>query len=359
MRILKRLDTYVFRDLFLPLLAGTLVMALLFEANEFIALYKYQISQMPPLAIVQLAVVKLPGWLTLSLPGGLAFAVALVVSRLVRDSELTAMRAAGIPIRRVLVAVLVVGVLFSGASMLLIERVVPAASKKFMKLSQEFALVAANPRFESNVMIKLPPYTARFGSVARTSDRALDLKDILLVEEPAPRRLWITMADSGTYRDGVWTLRGARFFAVEDTALVSFKTLSDFKVNQKIEVPDLFSASLPTDETIEQLWKQIQEDKRLGRSTRKYEVQFYAKFANAASCFFIALVSAVASVRVARFGAFAGVFVSLVMAVMYFNMYVVATDIIGQHGWLAPLPAAWLANAAFGVIGLALAARME
>ncbi|MBS1708856.1 MAG: LptF/LptG family permease [Armatimonadetes bacterium] len=358
MRI-RKLDLYVLRELFLPLLAGTLVLAILFEGNEFIALYKYQISQMPPLAIVQLAVVKLPGWLTFCLPGGLAFAVSLVVSRLVRESELTAMRSAGIPIRRVLVAVLVVGVAFSGASMLLLERIVPVASKKFMKLSQEFAIVAANPKFESNVMIKLSPYTARFGSVERTSDRKLSLKDVLLVEEPAPKRLWITMADTGTYDDGVWTLTGARFFALEDTSLVSFKVLKEFKVNQKIEVPDLFSASLPTDETVEMLWQQVQEERRLGRSSRKQEVQFYAKFANAASCFFIALVSAVASVRVARYGAFAGVFVSLVMAAVYINMFIVATEIIGQHGWLAPMPAAWLADVILGLFGVTLAARME
>ncbi len=355
----RKLDLYVLKDLFLPLLAGTVVIALLFEANEFIALYKYQISLMPPLAIVQLAVVKLPGWLTLSLPAGLAFSVALVVSRLVRESELTAMRAAGIPIRRVLVAVLVVGLLFSGASFLLLERIVPVASKRFMKLSQEFSLLAANPRFESNVMIKLPPYTARFGSVRRETDRRLTLTDILLVEEPAPKRLWITMAESGSYDNGVWTLEGARFFAVEDTTLTSFRMLQDFKVNQKIEIPDLFASPLPTDETIETTWNQIEENRRLGRGSRDLEVQFYSKFSNAASCFFIALVSAVLSVRVARFGAFAGVFVSLVMAVVYYNMYMISTTIIGHHGWLPPVPSAWLTNAIFAVVALALAARME
>lgn len=355
----RKLDMYVFRDLILPLLAGTIVLALLFEANEFIALYKYQISNMPPLAIVQLAVVKLPQWLTFCLPGGLAFAVSLVVSRLVRESEMTAMRAAGIPIRRVLVSILAVGLLFSAASMVLIERIVPEASKKFMKLSQEFALVAANPRFESNVMIKIPPYTARFGSVERTGDRALMLKNLLLVEEPAPNRLWLTMADTGTYRDGVWTMRGAKFFAIEDTSLVSFKVLDEFKVNQKIEINDLFGAAVPTDQSIEELWKQIQDDKRIGRSTRKYEVQFYAKFALPASCFFIGLVSAVISVRVARFGAFAGVFVSLAMAALFVNAYIISTEIIGTHGWMSPVLAAWLPDILFGFLGLALAARME
>ena len=50
---------------------------------------------------------------------------------------------------------------------------------------------------------------------------------------------------------------------------------------------------------------------------------------------------------------------SMVCVWMYFNLYIVSTEVLGRNGWVNPVMAAWLPNLIFFVISAALIARVE
>ena len=61
----------------------------------------------------------------------------------------------------------------------------------------------------------------------------------------------------------------------------------------------------------------------------------------------------------ARTGGFAGVLLSFFLVLLYYNAFIVSTEIFGKNGWLDPVIAAWLPNVVFAVIGLFAMRRLE
>ena len=54
-----------------------------------------------------------------------------------------------------------------------------------------------------------------------------------------------------------------------------------------------------------------------------------------------------------------GVMVSLGLVWMYYNAYVISTEILGKNGWLSPVLAAWVPNVVFALIGLVFVRKLE
>jgi len=339
---------------------GTVVIALLFVGNEFIFLFKqFEISHVPPLVLIQLVLFKIPGWLNLTLPVGVAMGASLAISRLAREGELTAMRAAGVSIRRVLVPVLAVAVLVAVANFYLVEKVVPKAALANRKLASEFFLLSAVPKFRSDVVIKLDRYSARFGTVERRDDGSLFLTDVLLFESPKADEVFIYKSKSGSYTDGVWRFKEPFVYNLAGTNLIAGTTKQEVVINEKLQIADLFVPADPAEETAELLRQRIKEAKAIGKVATIYEVAYYVKFTIPASCIVFALTSALMAIRLARSGAFVGVLVSLGLVIVYYNIHVICTEIVGRNGWLPPVWAAWLPNIIYASLALLLGRRLE
>ena len=61
---MKRLDRYILKEMVGPMLIGTVIIALLFMANEFISIFKnFDVSNLPKLAVVQMVMFRMPHWL--------------------------------------------------------------------------------------------------------------------------------------------------------------------------------------------------------------------------------------------------------------------------------------------------------
>lgn len=357
---MKRLDRYILQELTVPLLIGTVVIALLFVGNEFIFLFKqFEISHVPPLVLVQLVLFKIPSWLNLTLPVGVAMGASLAISRLAREGELTAIRAAGVSIRRTMVPVVLVAILVAVANFYLVEKIVPKASQANRKLMSEFFLLSAVPKFRSDVVIKLDRYSARFGTVERKEDGTLLLTDIVLFESPKPEEVFIYKSKTGTYRDGVWSFTQPFVYNLVGTNLIAGKSRKEVVINEKLQIADIFVPPDPAEETAETLRQRIREARAIGKLSTIFEIAFYVKYTIPASCVVFAITSALMAIRLARSGAFVGVLVSLGLVIVYYNIHVISTEIIGRNGWLPPMWAAWLPNILYVGLALLLGRRLE
>lgn len=356
---MKKLDRYVLSELVVPFIIGTLAVVLMFQANQLIAQFKaFQLQSVPFSAILQSLMYRTPGYLVMTLPVGMALASSLAISRLSRESELTAMRSAGARLLRIVAPVAAFGLLVAVGNFYLVERVVPVAQREARKVEQQVALLSAGPEFQSNVTVRLRNFTATIGTVSRGARGAIQLSYVMLVERPRVGEVIFYLADEGMYREGNWTLPKARIWRFVDDRADSFQ-VKDFRINEPISVDQLFLDPMPEEQTAQQLKDAIVQERRFGRNTASLEVAYHVRYAVPVACLVFALVGPVFAIGLSRSGGFVGVLLSIVMVFAYYNVHVISTEIVGKNGWLPPLAAAWLPNALFVVLGVVGLRRLE
>lgn len=353
---MKKVDRYLIREMIVPCLIGTVAVVLMFQANALIYFMKtYAVSNIPPLAILQLILYKTPDFMRQTLPIGMALASSLAVSRITRESELTAMRSAGMPIRRLLWPIGLFGFMIALLNFYITERVMPVAERKFVEVGQKVFLLGSRSEYKANVTLKLQNNSVAYiASVQRIERDRLLLRDALLFEQAKAGVVRAYFANEGIYDKGVITLTDARTWVFEGEK-VEYIRPKRLVIDETVSLVDMFTTEVPADKTFDELRHVITESQKLGRDTTSLEIDYHSRFAVPASCLVFAIAGPVFAVMLGRSGGFIGVFLSVILVMLYYNMYVVSTQILGRNEWVNPVLAAWLPNLillAFGLIGL-------
>ncbi len=356
---MKKLDRYILGEMVVPFLIGTVAVVLMFQANTYIALAKnLNIQNVPLKAVFQFIYFQTPGYMSMTLPVGTSLAASLAISRLARESELTAMRAAGTRILRIIWPIMLFGVGVAFANCYLVEHVVPPATKQWNRLGWQIGVMGYAPEAKTNTVLTLGKFTASFGTVTKTGEDSLQIEKILLVEQPDLETTMLTTAKTATYSGGKWTLQGAYLRVLKGQDLLSAEAVNaDF--NEKIIVADLFNPPMGEELTIPQLKESIAAGKRTGANVKQLEVKLHVKYSLPAACIVFALVAPVYAIYFARGGGFIGVFLSIIMVLVYYNAYVISTEIISKYDPVPAWVAAWLPNILFGLMGLVAVRRLE
>lgn len=352
---MKKLDRYIIREMTIPFIAGTIVVVLLFQLNTLIRIYKeFNVAALPFNAVLQFILFQTPEYLSMTLPVGVALASSLAMSRFGREHELVAMRSAGISILRIVLPVIFAGVVVSIANFYIVERAQAAFSVRALKLQSEFGRAIA-PDLVENVTLRLTDYTATFRRSSRRKDGGIDVEGAMLLQRPGPGEIWIITAERGTYLDGVWNFVLPVARAIKGTDLIYVEPKKDLVIRQKVSLPEM-SLQPPIDQQpIAELARTIDRLKRQKQKTTVYEIAYHRKFSMPAACAILALTAAVFSIWLSRKGPFVGVLISLLMVMVYYNLYIVCLSILAPKGWVSPAVAAWIPNALFlccGIYGL-------
>lgn len=357
---MRTLDRYVIRELFIPFLVGTFTVVFMFQANMLIYQYKtFSLNTIPIIASLKVILYETPGFLNMTLPVGTSLAVSLAVTRLAREAELTAMRTAGASIRRVIFPMVVFGALVSVLNFYLAEAVMPPAKKASLKLQRDIGALGGAPDFKSNVVVNLRGYTVNVGVVQRNKNGELNLKDILMFERPRPDEVWLYRAESGTYKDGVWgEFKNLKVWTIKGANLRIFDPKT-FTINEPITLDAIFAPPTNEELTLKELQKMVVDGKKAGVDTTSVEVNMHTRFSVPAACLIFALVAPIFAILFARGGSFMGVLLSLVLVMLYFNAYIISTEILGKQGIVSPFLAAWMPNIVFLGFGLLALRRIE
>lgn len=365
---MRRLDRYVMREMLVPFIAGALIVALLFEANEYIGIAKnLNLENVPMLARVQWLVYTLPSNLKLTFPTGVALAAALSLGRMGRESEITAIRAAGAPVRRIMVPVILFGLLAGAINFYIVDRLIPECGKKSRELYAKNALLslgASDKNFKANAFIQLDKYAATLGAVKRNPNDTLVIQDSMLIEHTGAGVASIIVSPSGEYNAGVWTFRLAHMYKVDGEDIVPIEA-KELKIDMSTDLNALMAANasgigadygdMPTAD----LQAAILTARKEKSNPRPFEIEFHSRFAAGAACAVFAFTSAVFAVAFSRSGGFAGLLVSFGVCVLYYNAYVISMEILGRQENVPTWVAAWLPNLIFGALGLIWLRRLE
>ena len=359
---MRRLDRYIIRELIVPFSIGTLSVLLMFQANQLIYWFKSSnLTAVPVTAIAQAILYMSPKWLVMTLPVGVALASSLAVSRLTRECEITAMRSAGASLIRIVWPIMVFGAFVGIGNYYVAEHVTPAAEKASRNVQSKFSLLSMVPDFVSNVVLKLPRFTVCLGTVQKQPQDRVLLTDILVVERPLPGEVRFTRAETGEYKDGVWRLRDTRMWWFKSETLWDFKfdKSKDSVFNEKITITDMFMPPVPDELSIPDLSKAIRDGKRQGRDMTATEITFHTRYSVPAACVIFGLVGPVLSFWLSKGGGFVGVLLSIFMVFLYYNAYVITTQILGPNHLLSPWLSAWLPDILFIALGLFALRRLE
>jgi len=356
---MRTLDRYIYRELMVPFLIGTIAVVLMFQANMLIFLFKnFSLANVPTVAVLDEILYKTPYFLNMTLPVGVALATSLAISRLTRESELTAIRSSGTPIMRAILPIMVFGVLAGVGNFLLAEKVMPASEKAYTKLNTQLMILATAPDFKANVSIQLGDFSATIGAVTRGPHGSLQLSDVILVQTPHPLESAVYKAKSGSYENGVWSFPHASVWYFKGEDFYQFKP-SKLTINQRINLVDFYAQPQPTEMTLPELKQAIKEGRDEHVPTTSLEVSYHTRFSVPAACYVFAIFAPVFAIWFGKGGGFVGVLVSILMVMLYWNVFVISTEIFGRNGWVSPILSAWLPNILFAALAVFGLRRLE
>ena len=322
----------------------------------------------PPLIVARLIVFNLPILIPLTLPPGVALASAWAVNRMARDSEITAIRMAGVSLRRLFLPIILVGVAASVTSFLVGDRLVPPAWREFQKTQGKLFAYAlqASPTIAENKVFKFQDYSFFVGEIRKDPSgkvSRLQLSKVVIYQNPVgpdafPVRI---AAQSADYDHDVWTLHQAVLSTFDKSGFVATETAArTIKLNLQVPLDSLAGAAAdtPDDLSMAEIGTQMAALERTGQDTTVVAFNYYSKLGLPFLCLGFALCAPPLALRFARAGAYMGIFLSIIMVWVAWNTLLL-TKILGVAGKMPPMLAAWSPALLFICLGAYFLWKME
>ena len=370
------MDRYIARELTLPFLFGVgafssigVSIGALFELIRKVTEFG-----LPAALVLEVFLLKLPEYVVLAFPMSTLLATMMTYSRLSSDSELTALRASGVSIRRIVVPAVVLSLLITGLSFVVNEVVAPASTERATVILAR-ALDEEKPPFkEGNITFQqLQPAADGSGDelVRFFHARKFDgetMSDITVVdfsqEEGEDGLKQIVSADSATwdFARNLWEFTNGTIYAVSPSG--SFRQIIRFD-RQDLQLPrtplDLAGRTKKNEEmNIAEATEYLDVLRQTGdeKAVRKLETNIQQKYSIPFACVVFGLVGSAVGVRPQRTGKATSFGVSIVIIFGYYLLSFITTA-MGESGVISPFVAGWLPLSLGLGAGLLLLARLS
>ncbi|GGD58284.1 LPS export ABC transporter permease LptG [Erythrobacter arachoides] len=306
------------------------------------------------------ASLRVPQLVSRFLPYSVLLATIITLAGLNQNSEVIAMKAAGLSAHQILAPLLLMGVIVAGVSFAFNERVVTRANATLKAWEAvEYAAIPDDPATRANVYFNdgndiLMAATAA-GRGARTvlTDVTFYERDAngMIVRQVEGARATYAGADAG------WRLEDTTSF---DVATAQTTTAPALTVAPGVELGQVELRRVDPDaETLPQLSRSIQALRSADRRTTELEAKWWHKFSGPLSAVLMPLLGAVAGFGLARSG---NLFIRAVIGMaLGFAYFVVdnAALAMGSFGGYSPLIAAWAPFFLFLFVGETVLVRTE
>jgi lipopolysaccharide export system permease protein len=355
---MKLLDQYLGVEITLPFLVG-LTGFILIEIGTllFNGLIEAMIQARAPMdTALQILLLKLPLFVVLALPIATLFGVSLGVNRLAREGEINAMRMAGVPLRRMLVPLLFIGLCISVVDYLINEKVAPPANARAKEMISKMWFQSEIPTIQADTFFKVQNHWFYLGTVEKNSDNQFLAKNVMVYIMDPGHHPTLIVAEKAVTNGEQWTLLNCEtYYPVKNT----MGSAPRYDVPFKIAAEQFFGMQRGVEEmSSTELGSQIQKILQGGLNADLLVMHYHLKFSIPIGCMVVVLVSMPLAVHFSRSGSFVGVLLSIVLFFFYYNTYFLAR-LLGSEGVLPPVVAAWAHNVIFAVIGGVMLWREE
>ncbi len=342
-----------------PCVFGLAAFMLIFAATEILNVGKLVSNEHAPLwAALLVFVWSLPADIVLVIPMALLLGTLLAVQRLSGESEITALKAAGVTFARIVAPLLAVGIVMSFVTYYLQERVVPYANDQLTEI--ENTVINHVSAFNRDLTVSAPlPSGGRQVTIATAYEpRSRALLHVTLIQydnHNDPRQ--IIFADRAEFTADKWTLQNSSVYRFNPDGT----TLSEPSVpQQEVEIgekPTDLMKRMSNDDPENMSRAEIAEVVHSGQLTeneyRKYVTTYQEKLARPFACFVFMLIAIPFGLRSFRTSGSTSLGFGLSLAIV-FVYYVVMTICSFAAEAAIGLAAlwAWIPNILFTAIGL-------
>ena len=363
---MSRLDRYFVSEAIGPIVLGFVVATFMLLIRAFFDLAEAIIRRgVDAESVLKLMALNLPHIVVVTIPMALLFGILVAIGRLAGDSELTALRAAGVSLFYLYRGLLGISLLFTVANIALMMWLLPWGNQTYTKLLLEQMTGSVTERLEPRVFSELiegktlyvfeaPPGESRW--------RGVFMSDSLPVGDTS-----YTVADSGTVRveDG-----GARIVVELENALeqqldLTAPTEAKVSFNRSMTLTDRDETRgavgrSRSSQIREMSWSDLSEtvnDQARSAPMRALaRVEMHKKFSIPAACLVFGLVAVPVGFSRRRGGRSSAFAQSIGIIAVYYVIQNIGEE-SAANGRIEPWLAMWLPNIIFLVGGAFLVAR--
>ncbi|TCD06790.1 LPS export ABC transporter permease LptG [Erythrobacteraceae bacterium CFH 75059] len=356
----RTLTVYLAR-LFVVRIAAVLVMLILVLMMLDLLAKSGEILAVPGNGQAQLLTyvsLRMPELVETFLPYSVLLATIITLLTLNQNSEVIAMKAAGMSAFQVLAPLLLTALVVSGLSFAFNERIVTRAT-------------ATLSAWSANDYAPLPPGSDVLANVYLSDGTNVLMAETVSGHGESTRLSGVTWyrlgpggliaeqitAPAATYAAPGWRLTDATRFSVERVARTA---VPEVIVGEGIQ-PDALRLSRvnPDAETFRSLGQIIEQYRQAGRRTSALEASRWHKLSGPLAAFLMPLLGAIAAFGLARSGKlFVRALIGMALGFAYF-VFDNAALAMGSFGGYPPVLAAWLPFVLFFLIGQTVLVRTE
>lgn len=353
--MLRIIDIYILKELIKPFIAGVGAFVVIMLSNQLFLFAKMIMeSGLPAAAVISLLLYSLPAIIVVTFPVGYLFSTLLVLGRLSKDSELTALRACGVSFTRVITPVLLVALGISYLGFIINEKVVPHTNHQSVEIMKDMMVNTKIPPIKEKLFNK-GGKDERYFYIEKVNREKGILEDIFVFDNTKRGYPQVINAKTATRESNRWSLHDGVLRKYNSTGYINYE--AKFKT-MEIEVNFNNSTIFSNQKSIQELSRgeaaeQIDNLKKQGVDTKSMEVDYYLKYSLPLATFFVALIAAPIGIKFAKMGTYFGVAISIALVFVWYITYTICRS-LGIAGTLDPLLAAWIQNIAFGIIGVIL-----
>jgi LPS export ABC transporter permease LptF/LPS export ABC transporter permease LptG len=356
---MRIIDKYICKEVFSHALVGLLIFTFVLFVPKLITLMTIVVrhsASASRLGLLFLCV--FPYVLTFTLPMAVLVGVLIGLGRMSADSELIALSALGVGLRRVLVPVGVLATFTALVTLAITLWIGPAAQRTFRRISDELTSAQASYEVQPRTFQEFPGLVLYVDDIdtasthwtrvfmAQQSGKSTELtlaERAIVIADREQGKLELHLGN-GSLHDS----------SPSDPSHYSVETFG--KMDLPIEFSGLKTESnskpTVTERTISDLMATT------GKGTYEARVEIQRRFAFPVACMVFALLAVPLAARPRRGGRAMGFIVSLLLVCAYYLMFIVGAA-LAKDGKVSPVMGIWAANFLTGLAGLALLPGME
>lgn len=347
----KIIDRYIFGELMSPFFLGLAAITLVLFIQKMFRLAELIISKGVSLAsTAKLILLIIPGFLVVTIPMSTLLASIIAFSRLSSDSEITALKASCVSLKRMLRPVALLASVACVCTAVISLFVLPQANGALKQ--HTFDMVKSS----AMVAIEAGSFTSKFNGVIIYVDRmksANELEGIFLSDERSQKDPLVITARRGRLIADQRSLDVV--LAMEDGAIHTsmredqpYRQMTFRFGNLFMDINNVF---LPTDQlaagskqiSTPALLREIGRSRRQGKPTSSLESELHMRLSIPFACLVFGLVGAPLGIRRARSGRSAGLAIAIGIFLGYY-LVLGSSRNIAEAGAVAPALAYWLPN---------------
>jgi lipopolysaccharide export system permease protein len=354
------MDRYIFIQLLLPFLFGVGAFSSIATSVGSVFELIRQVTQsgLPLEIAAKVLALTMPEFIGYSFPMSVLLATMMTFGRLSGDSEIIALRSAGVSVYRLIVPALVLSLMVTGLTFVLQEAVVPAA-KLEAAATMDRALKQEKPAFKKDNITysDITKEKQKDGTEIQNLVRFFyarqfdgqEMKDVMVIDRSQSEVSRVIDAKSGKLDIGkkTWDFSNGTVYEIDPKSKNSTKSqfehlkVSLGKTPLDIAAPDRQPDQMNITESINYL--EVLRSKGDWKAVNVFQIRIQQKLALPFVCLIFGIIGSAVGIRPQRGGKATSFGVSLLMIFGYYILITVM-GALGEVGYLSPFFAGWIPN---------------